>query len=261
LQPEEFIEQIEFENEIETLEPLLATLRQFVEQLAARLECLHLVIGELDLRLGLSAGVEHRERFKIPVPTGDVKILCRLLHTRLENVRTDAAISSFRLEARPAPPDANQLGLFVTTLVNPNQFAETLGRLSSLCGGERVGIPAAEATLRPDAFRMNKPVLTEEADLFADTPHAPENQLGLQLRRFRPPLAAKIDFHDERPAVFRSSSFGGTITDTRGPFKTSGEWWDQNAWSRAEWDVQTADGMLYRLVRTPDGDFVEGVYD
>jgi protein ImuB len=108
---------------------------------------------------------------------------------------------------------------------------------------------------------MNKPALTEEADLFADTPHAPENQLGLQLRRFRPPLAAKIDFHDERPAVFRSSSFGGTITDTRGPFKTSGEWWDQNAWSRAEWDVQTADGMLYRLVRTPDGDFVEGVYD
>src|SRR5947207_12741050 len=48
--------------------------------------------------------------------------------------------------------------------------------------------------------------------------------LGLQLRRFRPPVVAKLDFRDERPSVFRSSSFGGTITDTRGPFITSGEW-------------------------------------
>jgi protein ImuB len=335
LQPEEFVEQIEFENEIETLEPLLVILRQFVAQLAARLGCLHLVIGELDLRLGLSSGVEHREQFKIPVPTGDVKTLCRLLDTRLENVRTNAAIGSLRLEARPAPPDANQLGLFVTTLVNPNQFAETLGRLSSLCGNERVGIPAAEATLRPDAFRMKSPQLTEEPDFGSasdwtsarvrteqalhpgslpedgartsvrskpdkqnerkiggnawNTPELlrtevrapvagelqssakrksprPEKAiapapLGLQLRRFRPPLAAKIEFRDEQPAVFRSSSFGGTITDTRGPFVTSGEWWDQNAWSRSEWDVQISDGAIYRLVRTPEGHFVEGVYD
>jgi protein ImuB len=322
LQPDEFVEQIEFENEIETLEPLLATLRQFIEQLAARLGCLHLVIGELDLRLGLSSGVEHRERFKIPVPTGDVKVLCRLLHTRLENVRTDAAISSIRLEARPAPPDANQLGLFVTTLVNPFQFAETLGRLSTLCGNERVGIPAAEATLRPDAFRMKSPQLTEESEFgsvensqFCFSPMATHGDtagvrpspgaatpgfiraseyfkshlladiaapgdgrapvkskrkaepapilrpLGLQLRRFRPPLAAKIDFRDERPADFRSASFGGTITDMRGPFVTSGEWWDKSAWSRKEWDVQTSDGSMYRLVRTPEGDFLEGVYD
>ena len=57
--PETFAEQIEFQNEIETLEPLLFVLRQFIEQLSRRIELLYLVVAELHLKLGLSSGAAY----------------------------------------------------------------------------------------------------------------------------------------------------------------------------------------------------------
>src|SRR5262249_6578911 len=132
--PETFAEQMEFQNEIETLDPLLFVLRRFVEQLCRRIDQLYLVIAELHLKFGLSSGVAHESLFKIPSPTGDPEILFRMLHTHLENVRTDAPIISLSLTAKPGLPQVHQFGLFETTLRNPNQFAETLARLEALCG-------------------------------------------------------------------------------------------------------------------------------
>src|SRR5216117_2260271 len=47
--PESFEESFEFENEIETAEPLLFMLRRFLEQLAVRLGAIYLVAKELTL--------------------------------------------------------------------------------------------------------------------------------------------------------------------------------------------------------------------
>src|SRR5213593_2003094 len=49
--PESFEESFEFENEIETAEPLLFMLRRFLEQLAVRLGAIYLVAKELSLRI------------------------------------------------------------------------------------------------------------------------------------------------------------------------------------------------------------------
>src|SRR6266540_5564559 len=49
--PESFEENFEFENEIETAEPLLFMLRRFLEQLSLRLSALYLVAKELMLRI------------------------------------------------------------------------------------------------------------------------------------------------------------------------------------------------------------------
>src|SRR5215831_15824653 len=49
--PELFEENFEFENEIETSEPLLFMLRRFLEQLAVRLRAIYLVPKELTLRI------------------------------------------------------------------------------------------------------------------------------------------------------------------------------------------------------------------
>ncbi|MCD6052251.1 MAG: Nucleotidyltransferase/DNA polymerase involved in repair-like protein, partial [Verrucomicrobia bacterium] len=125
---ETFSEQMEFEAEIETIEPLLFILRRFVEQLSRRLEVSHLVVAELQLRLDLASGANYRHAFPIPAPTGNVDTLFRMLQTHLENVRTDAPIVRLELTAIPAKPDLHQFGLFETTLRNPNQFAETLAR-------------------------------------------------------------------------------------------------------------------------------------
>ncbi len=47
----------------------------------------------------------------------------------------------------------------------------------------------------------------------------------------------------------------------RGPWRSSGNWWDNNGWSRNEWDVETDDGALYRLFEENNGWYVDGIYD
>jgi protein ImuB len=304
--PETFSEEFEFENAIETLDPLLFILRRFVEQLSRRIELLHLVVAELYLKLGLTSGATYERAFTIPSPTGNVETLFRVLHTHLENLRTDAPIATLRLTAKPGRPESHQFGLFETTLRNPNQFAETLARLTALCGSARVGTPVPQATHRPDAFKMKPadfrtslerrchtltkapsvcssrrqealihnperiasfspelPNLRGYPGIKASNVHNPErvpsnachsihrNQLprGLPLRRFRPPLPARIEIRECRPVLMRSAVFNGVIVDIRGPFLSSGNWWENNHWYREEWDIQTSDGNLYRIFR------------
>ena len=50
----------------------------------------------------------------------------------------------------------------------------------------------------------------------------------------------------------RSALFNGVIVDIRGPFFSSGNWWENNRWWREEWDIQTADGNLYRIFRAAE---------
>src|SRR5205085_1943228 len=66
---EAFEEAFEFENEIETSEPLLFMLRRFLEQFSIRLGGLHLVASELDLEIIFSDKRHYAHRFKIPEPT------------------------------------------------------------------------------------------------------------------------------------------------------------------------------------------------
>jgi protein ImuB len=326
--PETFAEEIEFENEIETLEPLLFILRRFVEQLSRRIELLYLVVAELHLKLGLTSSATYERAFTIPSPTGNAETLFRVLHTHLETVRTDAPIATLRLTAKPGRPESHQFGLFETTLRNPNQFAETLARLTALCGSDRVGTPAVEPTFRPDAFQMKaadfrtsferttktcvdftiptglrppaqgceeratlglahrdflnpervapsarrRPEVHRELQRSRNAHcarepdrgggrkrgrgqnavHTKQFPRGLPLRRFRPPLPARIESREHRPMLMRSAVFNGVIVDIRGPFFSSGNWWENNRWWREEWDIQTADGNLYRIFRVAE---------
>jgi protein ImuB len=260
--PETFAERIEFEHEIETAEPLLFVLRRMLEQLAARLDMIYLVVGRLDFRLTLASGDAYERTFKIPSPTNNLQVLFRMLQTHLETLRTESPIIALKLQAQPTNPEQHQFGLFETTLRDPNQFAETLARLTALCGSENVGTPQLKATHRPDAFRMIVPDFANPTarpgDANAKTGGA---QMGMQLRRFRPALRAVVEFREDRPALIRSETFNGPINDTRGPFLASGEWWDTHGWTREEWDVQMADGAVCRIFQSAGGCFVEGVYD
>ncbi|HWD91973.1 MAG TPA: DNA polymerase Y family protein [Verrucomicrobiae bacterium] len=285
---EEFAEQMEFENEVETVEPLLFALRRFVEQLSRRLELIYLVVAEFQLQLGLSSGLKYERVFKIPAPTGRIEILFRMLQTHLETVRTDSPIISLCLIAKPSQPESQQFGLFESTLRDPNQFAETLARLTALAGPDRAGTPESISGYKPDSFRMSVSGFRShnEKTLLADggtarhsaraaksatngthgvTPPTikgrSESDVGLRLRRFRPPLPSHIELRDGKPTLLRSHVFIGPITETRGPFYGSGNWWDVNKWAREEWDIETSDGSLFRIFRSSEGDFVEGVYD
>src|SRR6266404_4801706 len=162
--PESFEESFEFENEIETAEPLLFMLRRFLEQLELRLSAIYLVVKEISLRITFSnpprdgfaaANKQIYERvFKIPQPTNDVDLLFRMLHTHLENFKSEHPIIAVALDAQPIKPASQQFGLFETALRNPQQLYETLARLTALLGGDRVGTPVLEETHRPDTFHV-----------------------------------------------------------------------------------------------------------
>jgi protein ImuB len=259
--PQEFSEQMEFENEIDTAAPLLFVLRRFVEQLSRRLEAVYLVVGEFQLRLGLASGAAHERVFKIPSPTGKVDTLFRVLQTHLETVRTDSPIISLRLAARPAVPEQQQFGLFESVLRDPNQFAETLARLGALLEPENAGTPVLSSTHKPDSFRMRPPEFNQPPPQTLERSRADIHKAGLRMRRLRPPAPAHFEFRDKTPALMRSDLFTGPITGARGPFFSSGQWWDDARWAREEWDVATANGSFLRIFRSNDGCFVEGVYD
>lgn len=258
LPPEEFSEHMNFEGEIETVEPLLLALRRLVKLLTDRLEAIYLVVEQLQLCLGLASGAKLGRIFKIPSPTGDAEVLFRALQTYLETVRTDSPVVSVQLAAMPARPDNHQFGLFQNTLRNPNRFAETLARLNALVGSENVGTPVLAATHKPDSFRMQPP----NFDFISASNTRRETQTdGSQLRRFRPPLPAEFEFSENKPAHLYCKMIHGAIIGFRGPYLSSGNWWDAQHWAREEWDVEMETGVLLRIVRSNNGGFVEGVYD
>src|SRR5213594_3186912 len=288
--PESFEENFEFENEIETAEPLLFMLRRFLEQLTLRLSGIYLVAKELTLQITFAnppqdgsaeAGKQVYERvFKIPQPTNDVDLLFRMLQTHLENFRSEHPIVAVALSAQPIKAAKEQFGLFETTLRNPSQLSDTLARLTALLGADRVGTPVLEETHRPDAFRMEPfawdsstgyqpvgqagvPACKETGRQDACLPHSHDGcaPLSPALRRFRPAAPASVFSTENSPAHIRSANVSGKIAEQRGPYLASGNWWDEAAWASAEWDLQLDNGVLARCHRSGGIWKVDGIYD
>jgi len=264
---ESFEESVEFENEIETAEPVLFMLRRFLEQLALRLSGIYFVAKELTLRITFTNKQQYERCFKIPQPTNDVDLLFRMLQTHLENFKSEHPIIAVSLQAHPIKPNSQQFGLFETTLRNPNQLSETLARLTALLGVDRVGTPVLDETHRPDAFHIepfswhfsNQPTVEAavpggSASDAVRTPHT-----TIALRRFRPAVSASVFLSENIPAHLRSANpFGcrsgqanGKVAEQRGPYLASGNWWDETAWARAEWDLQLENEVLLRCYQSP----------
>lgn len=254
-----FAAALELEEPVETLEPLLFLLRRFLDRLTLDLRAAGLVAAELQLTLNLEDETEHARSFRLPEPTAEADILFRTLHSHLETLTTASAIAAVRLTLEPARPLARQHGLFDTSLRDPHGFAETLARTVAVVGSGRVGTPRREDTHRPDALSLAPPASVVP-------PAAPPEVLapiGLPLRRFRPPLPAKVELTATSALAYVfTHRLHGAVTAVRGPWRGSGDWWQPELrWEREEWDVELAGGGLYRVVRTPDGWWLEGEYD
>ena len=258
--PESFEESFEFEKEIETAEPLLFMLRRFLEQLAFQLSGIYLVAKELTLRITFTNKQIYERIFKIPQPTNDVDLLFRMLHTHLENFKSEHAIVTVALSAHPINPAREQFGLFETTLRNPHQLSETLARLTAFLGPDRVGTPVLEETHRPDAFRM-EPFAWGIGKIDLNQPKIIEPTLFPTLRRFRPSLGASVLLEENSPAHVRDANVSCKIIDQRGPFLISGNWWNETTWARTEWDLQLKTGELVLAYESEETWTIDGIYD
>jgi protein ImuB len=182
-----------------------------------------------------------------------------MLHTHLENFRSECPITAVSLDAQPTKPPKQQFGLFETTLRNPHQLSETLARLTALLGADRVGTPVLEETHRPDAFHLES--FSWEVGAINLNRLAPTAPLRAALRRFRPNIAASVLFADEQPIHLHSGQVSGAVSGQRGPYRASGNWWDEKIWSRSEWDLELEDNVLVRCHQSGGTWQINGVYD
>jgi protein ImuB len=254
----EYAEAFDFDCEVETVEPLLFLLRRFLDGLCERLRAVYRVAQSLVLCLPLEDGSSHERVFCIPVPTAEVGVLFRILHTHLEDLQLAKRPIGVRLNIQATLPAKDQLRFFESALRDPNRFGETLAKLKAFLGNDSVGVPARSNTHRPDSYRL--------ADCFEmETGKKPacssEPRRGLSLRRYRPALPSAVRMKNGRPASLESSVACGIIRECAGPYRLSGNWWDSERWQQEEWDVALAKGGLYRLSRHETIWKIEGCYE
>src|SRR5436305_2545433 len=281
--PQLFEEAIELEYPLVLLEPLAFALNRMLEQLCARLQGCALAAQELHLQLTLETGnlprlLSHSsllndeatkdtkhgndEVFKrtihLPVPLLDPNTFLKLLQLDLKAHPPGAPVKKIVLRIEPAKPRIAQSGFFQPTSPEPEKLELTLARISAIVGEARAGSPQLLNTHRRGAFEMKHftPPVPKK-----DNGSAPQDFVTA-FRIFRPPVAVRVNHQNGTPSYLiatKSGHISGNVLWAAGPWRSSGDWWERDAWIRDEWDIALRDESvlaLYRLVH----DLVEGTW-
>ena len=280
--PPVFEEAVELEHPIVLLEPLAFLLNRLLEQICARLGSRALATQELRLTLELENLASSNQQsainnqqflrtLRLPLPMLDSKVFLKLLQLDLNAHPPGAPIMKIHLAAEPARPRSAQGGLFLPPSPEPEKLELTLARIAGMVGENKVGALELLDTHHPDGFRMRRFV----AEVARKTPQrknpdsAAATSAVTALRRFRPALRAHVTLESGQPvrvACTRKKEVDGDVLWKAGPWRSSGDWWEREAWSRDEWDLALRNGNVvsfYRLVHDllGGGWFVEGTYD
>jgi protein ImuB len=277
-----FEEEMELEDAVPELEPLSFLLGRLLDQLCARLAARALAASMIRVRFELEPVSENNVRslndsaarkaalptyekiLALPMPTRNSKMLLKLLRLRLQSEPPQTAVLKIFMVAEAARPRFAQGGLFLPSSPDPEKLELTIARLANLVGEANVGAPELADTHRPDAFQMRR---------FAAPQAAPEttskmgganrkasaaagNLVGdvgddrtslthrrIALRVFRPSLPASVEMGDGRVARVSFNGMRGEVVAATGPWRTSGEWWREDAWEHDEWDIEVRFGL------------------
>ena len=297
-----FAESVELEYPIVLLKPLAVLLNRMLEQVCARLSARALAAQELHLNLELaptqpnpcvSSPKTFTRTLRLPTPMLDAKVFLKLLQLDLQAHPPGAPIVKIHLSADRARPRALQSGLFQPVFPEPEKLELTLARITGIVGEGSVGSVELLDTYREGAFALRHFAPMEPASKLEENAKGKMSAV-IALRLFRPPLGASVTLREAKPVRMRClerEDIAGEIVWTAGPWRSSGDWAEQESWSREEWDIavpaesscqlpvsscqsnerepttgnwQPATGLvLYRLVQDKlSGNwFVEGMYD
>jgi protein ImuB len=261
-EPLRFADELELDYPVELLEPLMFVLARLLSGLTTRLATRGLATDELRLRLELETRGTHERTLRLPVPSLDHRAFLKLLQLDLAAHPPAAPVVKVLLVVNPVKPQAAQNGLFIPCAPEPVKLELTLARIKAIVGPEKVGSPELVDTHRPGAFLMaefgrrqttkNDPGTGRDRRLL---------NVRMILRVFRPPRAARVELDAGQPQFVTAAGIRGKVQERAGPWRTSGDWWTFDPWSRDEWDLALSDGALYRIYCEPRGWFVEGSYD
>jgi protein ImuB len=272
-----FEEAIELEHAIVLLEPLAFLLNRLLEQLCARLAARAQATQELRLTLELETYTSRKQQFlrtlRLPVPMLDAKVFLKLLQLDLNAHPPGAPIVKIQLAAEAARSRAAQGGLFLPPAPEPEKLELTLTRIAALVGENKIGALELLDTHHPEGFRMQRFIAPAPQKQSGKTIPAAVKQKSIvtALRRFRPPLKANVTLENGQPlhvACLKKKEPHGAVLWKAGPWRSSGDWWEREAWSRDEWDLalqpkSETQIYFYRLVHDllAGSWYLEGTYD
>src|SRR6266545_4417158 len=260
-------EGMELEWPLVSLEPFLFVGNAALERLVRRLESQAVACRRLEVALRLDPEGYDARAITLPAPTRDVKTLLTLTRLELEARPPGAAVVGFTFAAQPDRPRQAQLSLFGPAALSPDRLATTIARLVALLGAEHVGSPRAVDGHRPERFAV--------AD-YSPPPPPPERRSPrtgrglLAIRVLRPPVELEVltssSCHPERSegSALRLVSvksvngsdpeIDGPVRVAAGPWNLEEGWWSAAPASRDYWDVELAQGGLYRIYRDRTSD-------
>ena len=192
----------------------------------------------------------------LPVPMRDSKMLLNLLRLHLQSEPPSAPILKIVLAADAGRPRVSQGELYLPSVPDAEKLELTVTRLANLVGDSHIGSPEMMDTHRPDEFRMRRFVAAGDAKEFGtksgagasgvETPDKRASHMSeLKLRPpktgfriFRPALPASVELREGCPVRVGFRGMRGDVVAASGPWRSSGDWWREDAWQNDEWDLE-----------------------
>jgi protein ImuB len=260
-----FEEEMELDDSVEELEPLAFLLGRLLDQLCARLAARLLAASSIQVRFDLEPSFEkdfrllsadslrkdapktYRKILALPVPMRDSKMLLKLLRLHLQRDPPLAPILKITMVADPARPRVAQGGLFLPASPDPEKLELTVAQIANLVGDANIGSPESMDTHRPGEFRMSRFAASRGATGIYRKNGVRENNRARQkssslpaiaFRVFRPAVPASVELCEGHPVRVGFRGMRGDVITASGPWRTSGDWWREDAWQQDEWDLE-----------------------
>ncbi len=266
----DFEEELELEESVGEVEPLAFLVGRLLDQLCARLAARSLAVGAIRARFELdlssqkqidrgkgelrreSASGIYEKTLRLPVAMSDAKMLLKLLVLQWQADAPPAPIVKINLAAEAALPRVSQGALFSPLCPDPEKVELTVARLAKLVGAENVGSPELLDTHRPEGFRMRRfspppadsrreirrPSQAQDSATEAKVDDTEVRHLMTAFRVFRPAPRARVEIRKGCPARLAFSGMRGRVVAASGPWRSSGDWWREDAWQSDEWDLE-----------------------
>jgi protein ImuB len=291
-----FEEEMELDETVEELEPLSFLLGRLLDQVCARLESRALAVQTIRVWFELepsfekdvqslndesrkkTASKEFAKVLTLPVAMRDAKVLLKLLRLSLQSDPPKSPIQKIRMAADAAAPRVAQSGLFVPRGPDPEKLELTVARLAKLVGESNVGVAELIDTHRADNFRVARWTCgaiagEEDSRGLGRKENRKKNAGGTEVeqaqadakvsaagfRMLRPPLVATVEVeavHERRPLRVSFSGMRGDVIAASGPWRSSGEWWQEDGWDHDEWDLAIDFGKRAELREKKPDDIV-----
>jgi protein ImuB len=241
------------------LDSLLFIVSPMLERIMRRAVEHAYALRSLTLGLQLEKAAAYERHIRPAIATQSRELLLKLLNLDLQSHPPQAAILGVTLTAEAARPQTAQRGLFQAQFPEPDKLDILLARLRSIAGDHNVG--AAELC---NSHRDDEVTMTAFRPSILAVGSSPSKPSCVALRRFRPAQPVRVSLKNGMPSLLFWQGGRLDLAEVKGPWQSSGYWWDGRRWEADEWDavvMQPLYALRLRYERAPKTWTVAGVYD